>query len=239
MKILAIDTSAIVASCALCEDDVPVAVYSQKAGLNHSQTMLPMVKNLMDNTNVSIDDIDMLAVSAGPGSFTGIRIGVATIKGLAFGKGKICVGVSTLEAMAKTISSFAKDAIICPVMDARRNQLYNAIFEAHGDTVLRLTEDRLIDATELSKELDAMDKPVYFVGDGYDLITKMNLPFQRPTPPAYRWQNAYGVAKAALDLYNKAEDKTVFTDTLLRPEYLRAPQAEREAAEREKANKTN
>ena len=166
MKILAIDTSAIVASCALCEDDVPVAVYSQKAGLNHSQTMLPMVKNLMDNTNVSIDDIDMLAVSAGPGSFTGIRIGVATIKGLAFGKGKICVGVSTLEAMAKTISSFAKDAIICPVMDARRNQLYNAIFEAHGDTVLRLTEDRLIDATELSKELDAMDKPVYFVGDG-------------------------------------------------------------------------
>ena len=239
MKILAIDTSAIVASCALCEDDVPVAVYSQKAGLNHSQTMLPMVKNLMDNTNVSIDDIDMLAVSAGPGSFTGIRIGVATIKGLAFGKGKICVGVSTLEAMAKTISSFAKDAIICPVMDARRNQLYNAIFEAHGDTVLRLTEDRLIDATELSKELDAMDKPVYFVGDGYDLITKMNLPFQRPTPPAYRWQNAYGVAQAALDLYNKAEDKTVFTDTLLRPEYLRAPQAEREAAEREKANKTN
>ena len=239
MKILAIDTSAIVASCALCEDDVPVAVYSQKAGLNHSQTMLPMVKNLMDNTNVSIDDIDMLAVSAGPGSFTGIRIGVATIKGLAFGKGKICVGVSTLEAMAKTISSFAKDAIICPVMDARRNQLYNAIFEAHGDAVLRLTEDRLIDATELSKELDAMDKPVYFVGDGYDLITKMNLPFQRPTPPAYRWQNAYGVAQAALDLYNKAEDKTVFTDTLLRPEYLRAPQAEREAAEREKANKTN
>ena len=100
MKILAIDTSAIVASCALCEDRVPVAVYSQKAGLNHSQTMLPMVKNLMDNTNVSIDDIDMLAVSAGPGSFTGIRIGVATIKGLAFGKDKICVGVSTLEAMA-------------------------------------------------------------------------------------------------------------------------------------------
>ena len=239
MKILAIDTSAIVASCALCEDRVPVAVYSQKAGLNHSQTMLPMVKNLMDNTNVSIDDIDMLAVSAGPGSFTGIRIGVATIKGLAFGKDKICVGVSTLEAMAKTIGTFAKDAVICPVMDARRNQLYNAIFEVHGDIVLRLTEDRLIDAAELAKELDAMDKPVYFVGDGYDLITKMNLPFQRPTPPAYRWQNAYGVAQAALDLYNEAEDKTIFTDTLLRPEYLRAPQAEREAAEREKANKSN
>ena len=94
MKILAIDTSAIVASCALCEDRVPVAVYSQKAGLNHSQTMLPMVKNLMDNTNVSIDDIDMLAVSAGPGSFTGIRIGVATAKGyqLAVPRKLIAVG---------------------------------------------------------------------------------------------------------------------------------------------------
>jgi tRNA threonylcarbamoyladenosine biosynthesis protein TsaB len=239
MKILAIDTSAVVASCALCEDDAPIAVYSQKAGLNHSQTMLPMVKNLMDNTGVSIDDIDMLAVSAGPGSFTGIRIGIATIKGLAFGKNKICVGVSTLEAMAKTAGTFATDAIICPVMDARRNQLYNAIFEIHGNTLLRLTEDRLIDAGELAKELDAMDKPVYFVGDGYDLITKMNLPFQRPTPPAYRWQNAYGVAQAARALYEKTEDKTAFTDTLLRPEYLRAPQAEREAAEREKATKNN
>ena len=232
MKILAIDTSAVVASCALCEDETPIAVYSQKAGLNHSQTMLPMVKNLMDNTSTSIDDIDMFAVSAGPGSFTGIRIGIATIKGLAFGKNKPCVGVSTLEAMAKTVSTFATDAVICPVMDARRNQLYNAIFEVHGETLVRLTEDRLIDAGELARELDAMDKAVFFVGDGYDLITKMNLPFQKPTPPAYRWQNAYGVAQTALGLYNNTEDKSIFTDKLLRPEYLRAPQAEREAAER-------
>lgn len=232
MKILAIDTSAVVASCALCEDETPIAVYSQKAGLNHSQTMLPMVKNLMDNTSTSIDDIDMFAVSAGPGSFTGIRIGIATIKGLAFGKNKPCVGVSTLEAMAKTVSTFATDAVICPVMDARRNQLYNAIFEVHGETLVRLTEDRLIDANELARELDAMDKAVFFVGDGYDLITKMNLPFQKPTPTAYRWQNAYGVAQTALGLYNNTEDKSIFTDKLLRPEYLRAPQAEREADER-------
>lgn len=236
MKILAIDTSAVVASCALCEDETPIAVYSQKAGLNHSQTMLPMVKNLMDNTSTSIDDIDMLAVSAGPGSFTGIRIGIATIKGLAFGKSKICIGVSTLEAMARTIGTFATDAVICPVMDARRNQLYNAIFEIHGDKLIRLTEDRLIDAHELARELDAMDKPVYFVGDGYDLISKMNLPFQRQTPPAYRWQNAYGVAQTARVMFENAEDKSIFTDKLLRPEYLRAPQAEREAAEREAAS---
>ncbi len=240
MKILAIDTSAVIASCALCEGESPLAVYSQKAGLNHSETMLPMVKNLLDNTKTDIDDIDLFAVSAGPGSFTGIRIGTSTIKGLAFGKNKPCIGVSTLEAMAKTIGTFAVDAVICPVMDARRNQLYNALFEVKGEKMIRLTPDRTIDAEELLAELDAMDRPVYFVGDGYDLITGRKPPFQIPTPPAYRWQNAYGVAQAALSLYHETEDKTVLTDTLLRPEYLRLPQAEREAAEREAAanNKT-
>ncbi len=235
MKILAIDTSAVIASCALCEDDTPIAVYSQKAGLNHSETMLPMVKNLLDNTKTDISEIDLFAVSAGPGSFTGIRIGIATVKGLAFGQNKPCVGVSTLEAMAKTIGTFAVDAIISPVMDARRNQLYNALFEVRGDKLLRLTPDRTVDAGELMRELDSMDRPVYFVGDGYDLVTKMNPPFQKPTPPAYRWQNAYGVAAVARSMYQDAEDKSVFTDKLLRPEYLRLPQAEREAAEREAA----
>ncbi len=237
MKILAIDTSAVIASCALCEDETPIAVYSQKAGLNHSETMLPMIKNLLDNTKTDISEIDLLAVSAGPGSFTGIRIGIATIKGLTFGQNKPCVGVSTLEAMAKSIGTFAVDAIICPVMDARRNQLYNALFEVRGEKLLRLTPDRTVDAGELMKELDAMDKPVYFVGDGYDLVTKLKPPFQKPTPPAYRWQNAYGVASVALSMYHEAEDKSVFTDKLLRPEYLRLPQAEREAAEREAAAK--
>jgi tRNA threonylcarbamoyladenosine biosynthesis protein TsaB len=195
--------------------------------------MLPMIKNLMDNTSVTIDDVDMLAVSVGPGSFTGVRIGVSTIKGLAFGKNKICVGVSTLEAMAYTISTLAADALLCPVMDARRNQLYNAVFEMHGTKLVRLTPDRLIDAGELLAELDAMDKPVVFIGDGYDLIDKRKPSFMRPTPPALRWQNAFGVAEAARAAYEAAEDKSVFTDTLLRPEYLRASQAEREAAERE------
>ncbi len=237
MKILAIDTSAVVASCALCEDDKPIAVYSQKAGLNHSETMLPMIKNMLDNSKIMMDEIDLFAVSEGPGSFTGIRIGISTIKGLAFGKNKPCVGVSTLEAMAMTVGSFATDAVICPVMDARRNQLYNAVFELHGNALLRLTPDRLIDAGELANELAAMEKPVYFVGDGYDLITKMKLPFQRATPPAYRWQNAYGVAEVGRLTYENAKDKSVFTDTLLRPEYLRASQAEREAAEKEASAK--
>lgn len=233
MKILAIDTSALVATAALCDDEKLIAVYSQKAGMTHSQTMLPIIKNIMDNTETNIDDVDMIAVSEGPGSFTGIRIGIATAKGLAFGKNKICIGVSTLEAMARTIADFCTDAIICPVMDARRNQLYNAVFEMRGGKLLRLTEDRMIEAPVLAKELDAMDRPVYFIGDGYDIMAKMKLSYQRETPVACRWQNGYGVAMAALALYNNTEDKSVFTDRMLRPEYLRLPQAERELKEKE------
>lgn len=233
MKILAIDTSALVATAALCDDEKLIAVYSQKAGMTHSQTMLPIIKNIMDNTETNIDDVDMIAVSEGPGSFTGIRIGIATVKGLAFGKNKICIGVSTLEAMARTIADFCTDAIICPVMDARRNQLYNAVFEMRGGKLLRLSEDRMIEAPTLAKELDTMDRPVYFVGDGYDIMAKMKLSYQRETPVACRWQNGYGVAMAALALYNNTEDKSVFTDRMLRPEYLRLPQAERELKEKE------
>lgn len=239
MKILAIDTSALVASAALCDDETPIAIYTQKAGLNHSQTMLPIVKNILDNTQTDIDDIDMLAVSAGPGSFTGIRIGVSTIKGLAFGKNKICVGVSTLEAMARNIAVFCTDAVICPVMDARRNQLYNALFEIRGDKLLRIREDRLIEATALAKELDALDKPVFFVGDGYDIMAKMKLSYQKETPYSSRYQSGYGVAMAALARYHETGDKSIFTDKMLRPEYLRLPQAEREAKEREEREKNN
>ena len=165
MKILAIDTSALVATAALCEDETPIAVSSQKSGLTHSATMLPIIKNIMDNTGTSIDDIDMFAVSEGPGSFTGIRIGISTVKGLAFGKNKICVGVSTLEAMARTVASFCTDALICPVMDARRNQLYNAIFEYRGGKLLRVTPDRTVMADDLARELESGDE-----NDDYILV---------------------------------------------------------------------
>ena len=232
MKILAIDTSATVASAALCENDEPIAVYSQKSGLTHSQTMLPMIRDLMRNSGVTIDDIDMMAVSAGPGSFTGVRIGISTVKGLAFGKNKICVGVSTLEAMARGIASFCIDALICPVMDARRGQLYTAVFKPQGGRLIRLMPDSLISAEELSERLDAYDKPVYFTGDGYGIIEAMSLPFRRETPKHARWQSGYGVALAALESYRLAEDKSILTDVLLRPEYLRPSQAERELAGR-------
>ena len=233
MKILAIDTSALVATAALCEDDTPIAIYSQKSGLTHSATMLPIVKNILDNTNTSVDDIDMFAVSEGPGSFTGIRIGISTVKGLAFGKNKICIGVSTLEAMARTVAAFCTDALICPVMDARRNQLYNAVFEYRGGKLLRITPDRTVESDVLARELEAMDRPVFFIGDGYHIMEKKKLSCQRETPAACRWQNGMGVALAALAAYREAQDPSVFTDRMLRPEYLRLAQAERELREKE------
>ena len=236
MKILAIDTTALVATAALCEDKTPIALYTQKAGLTHSQTMLPMIRNLLADTNTTVDDIDMMAISAGPGSFTGVRIGISTIKGLAFGKNKICVGVSTLDALARNIAAFCTDALLCPVMDARRGQLYNAVFAVRGGNVIRLTPDRMTDATTLAAELDAYDKPVFFTGDGYDIMARLTLPFMRETPEISRLQNASGVAQAALTRYRDAADKSIFTDTLLRPEYLRLPQAERERLEKMGAN---
>ena len=227
MKILAIDTSALVASAALCENDTPIAVYSQKSGLTHSETMLPIIRDLLVNTGWKMDAIDMLAVSHGPGSFTGVRIGISLVKGLAFGKNKICVGVSTLEAMARNLLPFCQDALICPVMDARRGQLYTATFAVHGNTLLRLTPDRLEAAETLASELLEFDKPVYFTGDGYDIMKSFALSYAVDIPKTARWQSGYGVALAALEAYQQKPDPSIFTDTALKPRYLRPSGAER------------
>lgn len=228
MKILAVDTSALVASAALCEDDTPIAVYSQKSGLTHSETMLPIIRDLLANTGTELDSVGMLAVSHGPGSFTGIRIGISLIKGLAFGKHKICVGVSTLEAMARSIQSLCRDALICPVMDARRGQLYTAVFEVRGTRLIRHSPDELESAKVLAQRLEAYDKPVYFTGDGYEIMEGLSLPYMEQTPKHARWQNGYGVALAALEAYRRDPCPENFTDSALRPVYLRPSQAERE-----------
>lgn len=236
MKILAIDTSAIVASAALYENDEPIAFCSQKSGLTHSETMLPIVRDLLRNAKTELSNIDLFAVSAGPGSFTGIRIGISTIKGLAFGMNKPCIGVSTLEAMAWNIAPFCEGEIICPVMDARRNQVYAALFTYRNGKPFRLTEDSLWSADALVEQLASYHKPVRFMGDGYYLLEKKAPDFMLYTPKASRFQSGCGVALAAYDLYEASEDKSRFTDILLRPEYLRPSQAERELAEKQKMN---
>ena len=165
MKILALESSAVSASVALTEDEKLVAQSFQNCGLTHSRTLLPMAENLLANCGVSLADVDAIAVAHGPGSFTGVRIGVATVKGLALGADKPCIGVSTLEAMAWGARALGSD--LCCVMDARAGQVYNALFTVENGRVRRLCDDRAIKLTELAEEIG--EAPYFLVGDGADL----------------------------------------------------------------------
>lgn len=238
MKILSLDSSAVCATVAICENNRTLALYTQKNGLTHSETLLPMVNSVLKNTKLSVDDIDMFAVCAGPGSFTGVRIGVSVIKGLTFGKNKICVPVSTIEALAENANGIPGKFLAVPVMDARRSQLYNALFMYENGKRTRLCEDRLISAEDLKKELLSYDMPVYFFGDGYTIASKLDIPKKMTTPSLLIDQNAVSVASVALSKHEAENNKSIFTDTLLRPEYLRLSQAEREANEKEKGIKS-
>ncbi|MBE6718234.1 MAG: tRNA (adenosine(37)-N6)-threonylcarbamoyltransferase complex dimerization subunit type 1 TsaB [Ruminococcaceae bacterium] len=229
MKILALDSTAKTASVCISEEERLISIYSVTAGLNHSETLLPMVENALKTAQMNIDDIDMFAISDGPGSFTGVRIGVSLLKGLAFGKDKLCVGVSTLEALAYNLKGFK--GVICPVMDARREQVYNALFMSDGKNITRLTEDRAIPLNELQNELAEFKEDIYFCGDGYDLAVRTVDVKTMETPILLREQNAYSVAQTALKKYNENKDGE-YTDRVLKPTYLRVPQAERERLER-------
>lgn len=231
MKILAFDTTAKSASVAVTNDREPLAVFTLEAGLTHSETVLPMAETALKSLHLCVSDIDMFAVTAGPGSFTGVRIGISAVKGLAFDSAKPCIGVSALEALAYNLREMPEDCIVCPVMDARRNQLYNALFRLENGNLTRLCEDRLISLSDLVSEISAYDKPIYAAGDGYALLKKA-FPI-KAMPRLLIPQNAYAVALLAADIYEKAEDKSIFGDISLLPVYLRASQAERELAEKE------
>ncbi|MBR2293894.1 MAG: tRNA (adenosine(37)-N6)-threonylcarbamoyltransferase complex dimerization subunit type 1 TsaB [Clostridia bacterium] len=230
MKILSLDSSAIVASVALCEDGKLLAEYTINNGNTHSETLLPMVESVLRLWGLKADDVDLFACSAGPGSFTGVRIGAATVKGLAFGRGRPCVGVSTLEAIAENLSLHR--GLICPVMNARRQQVYCALFRSDGETLTRLLPDSALSIAELDELLAAYGEEVVFCGDGYDVtlpaLTKTR-PF--PTPERLRHQSAYSVAQVALRHYLAGD---AVTDTALAVTYLRPSQAERTRMEREK-----
>ncbi len=230
MKILAVDSSAVVCSACLADGEKPIAITTLNTGNTHSETLLSSVDNLLSSASMSAQDVELFAVTTGPGSFTGIRIGTSLIKGLAFG-GKKCVGVSTLKALAYTLIGLVPEgAIVCPVMDARRSQIYNALFCMRNGVPERLTPDRLIPIDELREDLQDKNVPIYLVGDGYDLVfNALADPRIVPIPVLWRMQNAYSVALAALSEY---ENGNVTDDRHLVPTYLRAPQAERERLER-------
>lgn len=232
MKLLAMESSATACSAALCEDETLIAQSFQNNGLTHSRTLLPMVSSLLETCGTTLHEVDLIAVAAGPGSFTGLRIGVAAAKGLAWTEDKPCAACSTLESMAWNLAHTGME--ICAVMDARRNQVYNARFLGTGDGLTRLCPDRAIALADLAAELKKSGNPQILVGDGanlcYTTLKEQGLDV-RLAPPHLRYQSAWGVARCALDL---ARAQQLTSAAGLAPNYHRLSQAERERLEKER-----
>ena len=234
MKILAFDTSARTASVAVCEDGALLGVSNIENGLTQSELILPMAEALLRQLKLGFDDIELYAVTVGPGSFTGVRIGVSTVKGLAFGRDIPCAPVSTLEALAENAAGLSGIIVAC--MDARRGQFYTATFRSGEGGIARLTPDRAISAEELAEELRSYDEDIYVTGDGYAAAHKLLAPLGvrlAETPYLIRSQNAVSIARVAARM--QAAGLCV-SERELAPSYLRLPQAERERLEREANN---
>ena len=231
MIILAFDSTAKAASVAVCDGEKLLGLYNIDNGLTQSELLLPMAENLLKALKLGFEDIELLAAATGPGSFTGVRIGAALVKGIAFGKNIPCVSVSTLEELVENITPLR--GILVSVMDARRGQLYSATFKSDGAKAERLTPDRAISIEELARELSEHgNEPIYLTGDGYE-VAKAGLEkygiITANTPPLLITENAYSCAKVALRKYTAGE---YISDTEFSATYLRLPQAERERLEK-------
>ncbi len=230
MKILAVDTSATAASVCLAIEDKILGEFYTNTALTHSQTLVPMAEQVLKTTRTDMDEIDYFAVNAGPGSFTGVRIGVAAVKGMAFKNNTPCVSVSTLESMAYNM--LGNDCVVCAVMDARCSQVYNALFKISGDSIERLCEDRALALSDLKLELEKITDKIILVGDGAELCAKFlenSLSNVFLAPINNRVQTAASTAMAAFK--SISEDKTMSPAELM-PTYLRLPQAQRELNKR-------
>ena len=237
MKILAFDGTAKAASVAVTDGDAVLGYYTVDNGLTQSELLLPMAESLLSSLKLSFADVDLFATSVGPGSFTGVRIGVSLIKGLAFGRDIPCAAVSTLEALAENVAPLK--GIIVPCMDARRAQVYSATFRSDGQDIKRLTDDRAIPLSLLAEELKEYEgEPIYLCGDGYSVAQRALCGYGIEvckTPELLILENAVSVAKVAKKQH---ENGQTVSDIELAPVYLRMPQAERERLEREVANKS-
>ena len=225
MNIIALETSAKAVSAAITQNGRVLASGYQDTGLTHSRTLMPIVEHLFRNTGLTLQDMDAVAVSAGPGSFTGIRIGVSAAKGLAFAADKPAVGVSTLAAMARNVA-FCDGVVVC-AMDARRKQIYNALFLAQDGHLTRLTEDRAVALADLAEELRDDPRPKTVVGDGAQLCAEALDGAGiacRLAPPHLIMQNAMSVA---LEAEHLAAEGGLVSAQALSPVYLRPPQAQR------------
>lgn len=227
MTILALESAAAIASVALTEDGVTLAELTLDNGNTHSETLLPMADMLFRLTGKTCADVDLFAASVGPGSFTGIRIGAATVKGLAFGTGKCCIGVSSLEALAYGLRG--RDGLVCPVLNARRRQVYTALFRSENGNIARLTDDTVRTVDELDAYLADYPEPVLFVGDAARFAAETATHKAEPVAAPLLRASAASVAYAAQAAYARGERGT---DATLSPVYLRPCQAERERMER-------
>ena len=245
MYILSLDATAKTAAAAVCiYNDGKLSISSQCAfntALTHSESLLPMVDFCLKGAGISLEEIELAAISAGPGSFTGVRIGISLLKGLCFSKKIKCVPVSALNALALNADYYAPDTIICPCMDARRNQFYNALFLCRENGKLeRLCEDRAIGADELYNELAVKygTNKILLVGDGVYLAQKLFAQNDKNeidiclAREDMIYQNAFSVARAGICEYENNKDSKSYDDKSLLPTYLRLSQAERERNER-------
>lgn len=233
MMILALESSATACSVALTRDGELLAQAYQHSGLTHSRTLLPMVDHVLNSCGEKMDHVDVVAVAAGPGSFTGLRIGVSTAKGLAWPADKDCAACSTLESMAWPLAHMEGKVIVC-AMDARRSQVYNALFLAKDGRLDRLSEDRAISLAELAEELKKIENEKIVVGDGaklcYNTVSELGISLTL-APEHLRMQSGWGVARAAQEL---VEQGRLMKGTDLNAVYHRLSQAERERMEKQK-----
>ena len=235
MTILAMDTSAKAASVCLASEEKIIGEFFINTSLTHSQTLVPMIEQLCEKSEVLMESIEAVAVNAGPGSFTGVRIGVAAAKGIAFQHDLSCVSVSTLESMAYNM--LGGDCVVCALMDARCSQVYNAMFRVTAERVERLCDDRAISLSDLKLDLRNYTEKVVFVGDGAQIAFKSleNPPENVFLAPINRIsQNAVSVACAA---FKQINDGKTLTPAELMPVYLRLPQAQRELNKKMGVNK--
>lgn len=234
MKILAIESSAVTASVAIVTDDVVTAEYTINYKKTHSQTLLPMIDEICKMTETKPETFDVIAVSIGPGSFTGLRIGAATGKGLALALDKKMIAVPTLNAMAYNV--YGTEKLVCPVMDARRQHVYTAIYKFDNNEIKTILPQSLLSYEELADKLNEINENVIFIGDGIKPAAdtfrkKLKCGFEF-APANNCTQRASSVAMAALKMY---ENNEVISADELKPEYLRPSQAERERMEKNKS----
>ena len=234
MNLLAIDASSLPASCAFYRGDMLVAEEYVHNKMTHSQTLMPMVQHMLQTAGATLEEADLVAVTVGPGSFTGLRIGISSAKGMAFGCGKPCLPVSTLEALAW--NCLCHKGVVCAVMDARCAQVYTALFESDGlGTLTPMGQDQALPLARLQERLAQIKEPVMLVGDGAGLCynsleNKQNVVL---APPALRFQRASSLGMAALAALQRGV-KPIPAEELA-PTYLRLPQAERELLQKQAA----